>query len=239
MRRLSAVESLTWVRLHYLYPTRVGEELLEAMAHPRVAPYFDVPLQHASDRILRSMRRIGGRKEIEATLARIRLSFPQAALRSTFIVGYPGETESDFTELLNFLNGARLDYAGFFPFSPEEGTPAGEREDQVPEEAKRERLAAAYHAQERIAEAAHQRWVGQRLLAVVEGRNPEGFMVARTAYQAPEVDGVVQLETPSHYANRSRSRTSKENRRSKPLKSGDWLEIKITHALAQDLVGSE
>jgi ribosomal protein S12 methylthiotransferase len=232
LRRLSKVEPLTWIRLHYLYPTRVDLKLLEAMALPRVTPYFDVPLQHASDHILKAMRRIGGRKQLEEILQRIRKAFPKGALRSTFIVGFPGETDRDFKELLSFLQDAQLDYAGFFPFSPEEGTLAGGMKNQVPEKLKEERLAAAYALQEGIAEGAHQRWVGERLRAVVEGRDEDGAWTARTQYQAPEVDGVVQLEKGA-----SKQRTGSSSRRSSPIKVGDWLDLEITHAMALDLVG--
>lgn len=232
LRRLSKVEPLTWIRLHYLYPTRVDLKLLEAMALPHVTPYFDVPLQHASDPILKAMRRIGGRKQLDETLQRIRKAFPKGALRSTFIVGFPGETDGDFKELLSFLQDAQLDYAGFFPFSPEEGTLAGGMKDQVPEKLKEERLAAAYALQEGIAEGAHQRWVGERLRAVVEGRDEDGAWTARTQYQAPEVDGVVQLEKGA-----SKQRTGSSSRRSSPIRVGDWLDLEITHAMALDLVG--
>jgi ribosomal protein S12 methylthiotransferase len=224
LKRLSKVEPLLWVRLHYLYPTRVDSKLLDAMALPRVTPYFDVPFQHASDPILKAMRRIGGRKQLEETLRRIRKAFPKGALRSTFIVGFPGETDKDFKELLSFLQDAQLDYAGFFPFSPEEGTLAGGMKSQVSEKLKQERLAEAYTLQEGLAESAHQRWVGDRLRAVVEARDEDGIWTARTQYQAPEVDGVVRIEkVPSS--------------RSVKIKAGDWLEIEITHAMALDLVG--
>jgi len=218
LRRLSTIDGLEWVRLHYLYPSRVTEELLEAMDHPKIAPYFDVPLQHASDKILKSMKRIGGRRQLEEMLGRIRAKFPRASLRSTFIVGYPGETEEDFNQLLDFLEKARLDYAGFFPYSKEEGTPAGEMGGQVEEEVQQDRLARAYGAQERIATDSHGQWVGERLRAVVEGREKDGTIRARTKYQAPEVDGVVWVDGAPH------------------AKPGDWLDVEVTHVMAQDLV---
>jgi len=223
LERLSEIEPLVWVRVHYLYPTRVDDRLLEAMGRPRVAPYFDIPLQHASDHVLKAMRRMGDQAKLEEVLGRVRRAFPQAALRSTFIVGFPGERDEDFTELLGFLQDARLDYAGFFPFSPEEGTPAAKLPGQVSEKDKAERLAAAYALQEEIAGEAHQRWVGQRTLAVLETEE-DGAWWARTAYQAPEVDGLVRLEG-----------MGKAGRPSP--KGGDFLDIEITHALALDLVG--
>ena len=168
LEKLGQVEGLEWVRLHYLYPSRVSDELLEVMAaNPRICPYFDVPLQHASDRILKSMQRIGDRALLERLIQRIRTKIPHSSIRSTFIVGFPGETDGDFSELLSFLKQSQLDYVGFFSYSQEENTPAGVMESQVPEEVKKNRLAEAYRLQEEVAEKSHQRWVGKdwRLLS--------------------------------------------------------------------------
>jgi len=219
LARLAKVEGLEWVRLHYLYPSRVSDELLEVMAaNPKICPYFDVPLQHASDRILKSMQRIGDRALLEKMIQRIRGKIPQASIRSTFIVGFPGETDQDFNELLGFLRQSQLDYVGFFSYSQEENTPAGAMENQVPEDAKKTRLAEAYKVQEEIAEKSHQRWVGEKLTAVVEEVD-NGEVRGRTKYQAPEVDGVALIEGLD-----------------KP-RVGQWVEVEVTHALQQDLVG--
>ncbi len=219
LRKLSAIKKLEWVRLHYLYPSRVTDEMLEVMAgHERIAPYFDVPLQHASDKILKAMKRIGNRASLEKLLERIKTKLPQAALRSTFIVGFPGETDQDFKELEEFLDFAQLDYAGFFAYSKEEDTPAGVMGRQVSEKIKKERLAQAYQIQGTIAEKAHQRWVGERLKAVVEEVDPQGPAQARTRYQAPEVDGSVLIEGLPQ------------------AQKGQWLEVEISHVLGQDLV---
>lgn len=219
MERLGKVEGLEWVRLHYLYPSRVSDELLDVMAaNPRIAPYFDVPLQHASDRILKSMQRIGDRALLEKMIQRIRTKIPHSSIRSTFIVGFPGETDADFEELLGFLRQSQLDYVGFFAYSQEENTPAGIMGNQVPEEVKKSRLAEACRVQEEIAQKSHQRWVGETLKAVVETVAP-GEIQGRTRYQAPEVDGVVLIEGLSN------------------PRTGQWVEVEITHALQQDLVG--
>jgi ribosomal protein S12 methylthiotransferase len=219
LKRLSAIEELEWVRLHYLYPSRVTDEMLEVMAdHGRIAPYFDVPLQHASDRILKSMQRIGNRASLENLIRRIKTKMPYAALRSTFIVGFPGETDDDFKELLEFLESSQLDYAGFFSYSKEEDTPAGIMAGQVPEKVKKERLAQAYKTQEAIAERAHQKWVGERLKAVVEETDSDGLAHGRTKYQAPEVDGAILIEGLPKAA------------------KGQWVEVEISHVLGQDLV---
>jgi ribosomal protein S12 methylthiotransferase len=217
--KLARVEGLEWVRLHYLYPSRVSDELLEVMAaNTKICPYFDVPLQHASDRILKSMQRIGDRALLEKMIQRIRAKIPHSSIRSTFIVGFPGETDKDFEELLGFLRQSQLDYVGFFSYSQEENTPAGAMENQVPENVKKIRLAEAVRVQEEIAEKSHQRWVGEKLTAVVEEAGKDDVQ-GRTRYQAPEVDGVVLIEGLS-----------------KP-RVGQWVEVEITHTLHQDLVG--
>jgi ribosomal protein S12 methylthiotransferase len=220
LARLAKVEEIDWIRLHYLYPSRVTDEMLRVIAeNPRICPYFDVPLQHASDRILKSMQRIGDRALLEKLIERIRKAVPHASIRSTFIVGFPGETDEDFEELLAFLRSSHLDYVGFFAYSQEENTPAGVMEKQVPEKVKQARLAEAYRVQEEIAEHSHQRWVGQKLKAVVESVEADGTVQGRTLYQAPEVDGIVLLEGLSQ------------------PKPGQWVEVEITHTLGQDLVG--
>jgi ribosomal protein S12 methylthiotransferase len=219
LEKLSGVRGLDWVRLHYLYPSRVSDEMLDVMAaHENITPYFDVPLQHASDKILKSMQRIGDRALLERMLDRIRQRIPKASLRSTFIVGFPGETNEDFDQLLDFLKKAQLDYAGFFSYSKEENTPAGVMEAQVSEGVKKARLAEAYRLQESIAEKAHAKWVGEKLLAVVETVGEDGEVQGRTRYQAPEVDGVVLIEGL------------------KAPRPGQWVEVEITHTLNQDLV---
>ncbi|HVZ81172.1 MAG TPA: 30S ribosomal protein S12 methylthiotransferase RimO [bacterium] len=219
LEKLAGVKGLDWVRLHYLYPSRVTDEMLDVMAaHGNIAPYFDVPLQHASDRILKSMQRIGDRALLERMLDRIRQRVPKASLRSTFIVGFPGETGEDFDQLMDFLKKAQLDYAGFFAYSQEENTPAGIMPGQVTEGIKKARLAEAYRLQESIAEKAHGKWVGEKLLAVVESVGADGEVQGRTKYQAPEVDGVVLIEGL------------------KAPEPGQWVEVEITHTLNQDLV---
>jgi ribosomal protein S12 methylthiotransferase len=218
--RLAKIEDIEWVRLHYLYPSRVSDEMLDVMAtHSKIAPYFDVPLQHASNKILKSMQRIGDRALLEKMISRIRTKLPHSSIRSTFIVGFPGETEEDFNELIEFLKSSQLDYVGFFSYSQEENTPAGVMENQVPEAVKKRRLAEAYRVQEEIAERSHQRWVGEKLWAVVETVEESGEVQGRTRYQAPEVDGIVMIEGLS-----------------KP-QVGQWTQVEITHTLQQDLVG--
>lgn len=219
LARLAQVKDLEWIRLHYLYPSRVTDEMLEVMAdNPNICPYFDVPLQHASNRILKSMQRIGDRALLEKMIRRIRTQLPHSSIRSTFIVGFPGETDVDFNELLDFLKQSQLDYVGFFSYSKEENTPAGVMDNQVPEETKKARLAEAYRVQEEVAEKSHQRWIGEKLVTVVESVKP-GEVFGRSRYQAPEVDGMVLIEGLSK------------------ARPGQWVDVEITHTLQQDLVG--
>lgn len=218
LSKLAKVEGIDWVRLHYLYPSRVTDEMLDVMAaNPTICPYFDVPLQHASNRILKSMQRIGDRALLEKLIERIRAKVPNASIRSTFIVGFPGETDEDFQELLEFLKTSQMDYVGFFSYSQEENTPAGVMGEQVPEAVKQKRLAEAYRIQEEVSAKSHQRWVGEKLMAVIETVE-SGEVQGRTKYQAPEVDGVVLIEGLSN------------------PRPGQWVEVEITHGLEQDLV---
>jgi len=216
--RLSKVEGLEWVRLHYLHPARLGEDLIRAIAMtPKVCPYFDVPLQHASDRILRSMKRVGNRDVLERMVRAIRRAAPDAALRSTFIVGYPGETEREFEELLGFLEDLKFDHAGFFAYSSEEGTAAAHLPDPLSDTVRMERLNRAYRLQEELAPVAHERWVGRRCRVVVEGF--EGRKAwGRLDVQAPEVDGVSWVQGVSG------------------IRSGTWLDVEVTGVLGQDLI---
>ena len=218
LSKLAQVKGIDWVRLHYLYPSRVTDEMLDVMAaNPTICPYFDVPLQHASNRILKSMQRIGDRALLEKLIERIRAKVPNASIRSTFIVGFPVETDEDFQELLEFLKSSKMDYVGFFSYSQEENTPAGVMGEQVPEAVKQKRLAEAYRVQEEVSAKSRERWVGETLMAVVESVE-SGEVQGRTKYQAPEVDGVVLIEGLVD------------------PKPGQWVKVKITHGLEQDLV---
>jgi ribosomal protein S12 methylthiotransferase len=180
-----------WVRVMYGYPHHVNEGLLEAMAECRaVVPYLDMPLQHAHRDTLRRMKRGGSAEWHLLLLDRIRAALPAVTMRSTFIVGFPGETEAEFETLLDFLRAARVDHAGFFAYSREPGTPAGADERQIGDEVKLERLARAQRVQERIGLAANRRVVGQTLAVLVE-RHDGRWAVGRSVREAPEVDGEV------------------------------------------------
>ncbi|MBU2832536.1 30S ribosomal protein S12 methylthiotransferase RimO [Acidithiobacillus ferriphilus] len=208
-----------WVRLHYVYPYPHIDELLPLMAAGKILPYLDVPLQHGSPRILKAMRRPAA---AEKTLDRIlgwRQAVPDLTIRSTFIVGFPGETDADFAELLDFLRAAELDRVGCFAYSPVEGAPANALAGAVPEPVKEERRTEFMAVQEAISRGRLQRRVGQRQRVLVDAVGRGGKMIARSASDAPEIDGVVHLG------------------RAAGLQVGDWVEVEITRADAHDLYG--
>ncbi len=196
LEALDGVPGLRWVRALYLHPGAVDRRLVETMARlPRVVPYVDVPLQHAHPATLRRMGRGGSAASHLALLERVRGAMPSVAIRTTFLVGFPGETEAEFEALLGFVEAARLDQVGVFSYSHEEGTRAFEAADDVPVERKEERRARLMEAQQRIALRALESRVGRVVEVLVEGAHPETdrLLVGRTALQAPDVDGQVLL----------------------------------------------
>lgn len=183
-----------WVRLHYVYPYPHVDELIPLMAEGRVLPYLDVPLQHASPRILKAMKRPAN---ADGALARIwgwRKICPEMTLRSTFIVGFPGETDADFQQLLEFLEAVELDRVGCFTYSPVDGAAANALPDPVPEEVKQERQARLMALQAEISARRLRRKVGQVLKVLVDAHDEEGRAIARSNADAPEIDGVVFIE---------------------------------------------
>ena len=196
LRALDGVDGLRWVRVHYLYPNTVTDRLVDTMAElPRVVPYVDMPLQHAHPETLRRMRRGGGAESHLALLDRFRKAMPEAALRSTFIVGFPGETEAEFEALLAFVEEARFDHLGVFTYSHEESTGAFALDDDVPAEIKTRRRDALMEAQQRIAFACNEAKVGATVEVLVEGshEDTDDLLVGRMATQAPDVDGQVLI----------------------------------------------
>ncbi len=196
LRELNAVEGLEWIRLLYLYPTTIDDAMLDAMAEcDKVVKYVDLPLQHASDRVLQRMRRPGTRAGYERLLGRIRERVPGVTLRTTFIVGFPGETEADVDELGAFVDAVGFDHVGIFTYSHEEGTAAEAMDDDVPARVKRQRRDRLMRQQKRIVRAAQKRRVGERVRLVVDGVSEEHALVlrGRLAGQAPEIDPQVFL----------------------------------------------
>ncbi|MFZ7200522.1 30S ribosomal protein S12 methylthiotransferase RimO [Avibacterium avium] len=188
-----------WVRLHYVYPYPHVDNLIPLMAEGKILPYLDIPLQHASPKILKAMKRPGS---IDRTLERIkkwREICPELTLRSTFIVGFPGETEEDFQQLLDFLQEAQLDRVGCFKFSPVEGAVATDMPDQVPEEVKEERFHRFMQVQQAISAQRLQQKIGKTLPVIVDEIDEEGI-IGRSMADAPEIDGVVYVDNLSNQA---------------------------------------
>ena len=196
LRRLEplAADGLTRVRLLYLYPSEVRDPLVATMLEsPTVVPYFDLSLQHADAQLLRRMKRWGSGDRFLTAIDAIRAQEPDAAFRSSFIVGFPGETEREHDELLAFLEAASLDWAGFFPFSPEDGTPAATFDDAVDPELVLEWLRECEAVQEPITRAARDELVGREVEVLVDALDDDGSLVGRTHREAPEIDGIVRL----------------------------------------------
>ena len=193
LRGLGAVDGLHWIRLLYCYPTKVDDHLIKAMAEvPQVVPYIDMPLQHAAPGMLKAMNR-GGRKEGYLRLiGKLRSAMPEICIRSTFIVGFPGEHVAEVEELAEFLDAAQLDRVGFFAYSPEPGTSAAELPGQVPHSVAEARIAALAERQAAISAARLQALVGRRIEVLVEECG-EGWSSGRSYRDAPEIDGLVRL----------------------------------------------
>jgi ribosomal protein S12 methylthiotransferase len=196
LRRLNAVDGLEWIRMLYLYPTTVGDDVLDAIGESdKVCKYIDLPLQHASDPVLKRMKRPGTRAAYERLLARIRHRLPGVSLRTTFIVGFPGETDADVEVLQSFVEATQFDHVGVFTYSHEEGTSAFGLPDDVPAAVKRRRRSALMERQRRIV-ARHQKGrLGTRVRLLVDGPSAEHELVlrARTEGQAPDIDASVYL----------------------------------------------
>jgi ribosomal protein S12 methylthiotransferase len=196
LRRLNAVDGLSWIRLLYLYPTTITNDVLDAMAEcAKVCKYIDLPLQHASADVLRRMRRPGNREAYDALLARIRERVPGVTLRTTFIVGFPGETDQDFAQLCDFVSETRFDHVGVFTYSHEEGTRAFAMDDDVPAETKEARKATLMQLQKRIVGRRQRERVGEVVRVMVDGPAPDLPLVVqgRLEGQAPDIDAVVYL----------------------------------------------
>jgi ribosomal protein S12 methylthiotransferase len=204
LRELNRIDGLEWIRLLYLYPTTITDDVLAAMADcEKVCRYVDLPLQHASADVLKRMRRPGNRKTYDALLARIRDRVPGITLRTTFIVGFPGETDAEFAELESFVDDTRFDHIGVFTYSHEEGTRAYAVEDDVPAAAKRKRRDRIMTRQQRIVGARQASLVGTDVPVLLDGPSAEHELVlqGRLEGQAPDIDPVVYLTDcdPSAY----------------------------------------
>jgi len=195
---LCRIEELRWVRLHYLYPDEFSDELLETMAvQPKVVPYFDIPLQHVNDRILKAMNRRSTKAQIETLLDKIRARIPNAVLRTSIICGLPGETEEEFEELCDFLKKYKLQRAGFFAYSPEEGTPAAEMENQVDEEVKAQRVRICEGLQDAVMVEYNNSRLGKPMEVLCEGFDEvSGEYYGRSKADSPTIDETVYFTFP-------------------------------------------
>lgn len=221
LKQLLCRTSIPWLRLLYLYPTGITRELLQLMAdNPRIVPYLDIPIQHVSDRILRSMNRRYGAEQLHSTIDTIREILPDIALRTTFLVGFPGETEKDFFEIETFLRKFHLDHVGVFPYANEEGCPSENYPNQVPEEEKQRRCDHLLAVQSELSEAIQVKYIGRVEPVLVEGvsRETELLLEGRTRFQAPEVDGCVYINEGI-------------------ASPGDIVNVRISESQTYDLVG--
>jgi len=225
LRQLNEVDGIEWIRMLYLYPTTIGDDVLQAMAEcDKVCNYIDLPLQHASDDVLRRMKRPGTRAIYERLLDRIRTRIPDVTLRTTFIVGFPGESDDDFAQLKSFVTAVGFDHVGVFTYSHEEGTTAHGLDDDVPAKIKKQRQAALMGVQRKIVAKAQQLRVGQKIRLLVDGPASEHELVLRGRLegQAPDIDPVVYLTDcdPSE------------------LTAGQFIEAEVVGSRGYDLVAA-
>lgn len=217
---ISEIEGIEWIRLHYLYPTKFPFDILPVMReNPKVCKYVDMPLQHIANPVLKNMMRHVTREETEALIKRIKTEVPGVVLRTTMLVGFPGETEGDFEELKSFIEEMRFERLGVFPFSNEEGTYAYKNfKDNLPDEEKQERADELMEIQQQISAELNREKIGLTVKVIVDKKEGE-FYVGRTEYDSPEVDGEVLITS------------------SKEIKRGDFVNVKITGSEDYDLYG--
>lgn len=219
LKALRSIEDLRWVRILYAYPDHFDDALIEEMKdNPKILPYIDIPIQHVADPVLKRMNRKTDRRAIETLITRLRSAMPDIAIRSTFLLGFPGETDEDFQEVLDFLEEYPLDRAGAFAYSREEGTPAATMEDQVDDAVKEERVDAFMSLQMDVSEALMEKHVGHVLDVLVTELTEEGAL-GRSYLDAPDIDGEIMIYTD------------------KNLSVGDFIKVEITESTAYDLGG--
>lgn len=219
LNRLAVEVKPQWIRLHYTYPSSFPDDAIHAIAaHPNICKYIDIPLQHINTRLLRAMHRDIDRDGTLQLLDKFRREIPNVSIRTTFIVGYPGETQAEYEELKEFVRQARFDRMGVFPFSSEEGTVAGGMPDDVPADEKQRRVDELMAIQEQISLEKNESRVGQTLPVLID-RKEGDYWIGRTEYDSPEVDDEVLVESR------------------RPLHMGDFYNVTITSAMENDLVG--
>ena len=221
LRALAEVDGIKWIRMLYLYPDGITQELIDLMkSNNKFVKYFDMPLQHINSEVLKKMNRKMTREEIVEALDRIRTHIPDAVIRTQFIVGFPGETNEQFEELLQFVSEQQFDRVGSFQYSPEENTPGGKMTDQIEESVKQFRFDALMSVQQNISAKKHQAFVGKTVEVLVEGYSEETELLlqGRTSQQAPEIDGVVLINDGQ-------------------AKIGEFVKVRVTESMEYDLIG--
>ena len=220
INEVSKVEGIEWIRLHYLYPTKFPMEILPVMReNPKVCKYLDMPLQHISNRVLKNMLRHVTREETEALIAKIKEEVPEVVIRTTMLVGFPGETEEDFEELKEFVQEQKFGRLGVFPYSNEDGTYAANKfEDNLADEVKQARADEIMEVQQYISAELNQQKIGKEFYVIID-REESDYYVGRTEFDSPEVDGEVYITTDSE------------------IKNGTIVKVKITGAEDYDLYG--
>ena len=219
LKHLSDVEGIEWIRLHYAFPTGFPMDALNVIAErPNICKYLDIPLQHGSSRMLQIMRRGTTREKTEQLLSEIRGHVPGIAIRTTMIIGHPGETDDDFNDLMDFVEKSRFDRLGVFPYSHEENTHSYSMEDDVPAEVKQDRTDAIMDLQQNISLELNRERIG-KVFKVLVDRKEGGEYFGRTEFDSPEVDNEVIIRSSDY------------------LRIGDFVKIKVTDASEFDLVG--
>lgn len=221
LENLCKIQGIQWIRILYCYPEEIYPELIDTIRRePKICHYLDIPIQHASDRILKRMGRRTSKAQLMEIIGKIRREIPDMVLRTTLITGFPGETQEDHEELMEFVDEMEFERLGVFTYSPEEDTPAAGMENQVPEEVKLERQAELMELQQEISAEKGERFIGQTLTVMVEGKvADENAYVGRTYADAPGVDGYIFIHT------------------GELMMSGDFAKVKVTGALEYDLIG--
>jgi ribosomal protein S12 methylthiotransferase len=221
LRELVKIDGLAWIRLLYAYPDGITDDLIQLVKNEeKICKYLDIPLQHISDSILKNMKRRGGEAEIRTLIGKLRTEIPDLALRTSLIVGFPGETDEDFSKLLHFVEEAQFDRLGVFCYSREEGTPAAEMPDQISERVKRDRYRKIMKAQARVSFKRNRRLIDSREQVLVEGYSDETDLLlkGRSSRQAPDIDGQVYITAGNAMV-------------------GDIVTLKITDSSDYDLIG--
>ena len=221
LRELCKISGIRWIRILYCYPEEITDELIQVMKEePKICHYLDLPIQHANDTILKRMGRRTSKQELIDIVQKLRKEIPDICLRTTLITGFPGETQEQHEEVMEFIDTLEFDRLGVFTYSPEEDTPAATFEDQIDEEVKEDRQADIMELQQEIAFDKAEDMIGREVLVMIEGKvADENAYVGRTYRDAPNVDGLIFINTDVE------------------LISGDFAKVKVTGALDYDLIG--